>query len=166
MQRNRNLVKAINSNVRSSPRKIGLLLKLIRGKKVDMAIRDLSFARQRIAIDIKKLVQSAVANAENNFQHDIDNLYIKEAYTGKSIVLNYKIDRGSKFRVGQFIVNGSTSNVSYDDTFNESNGDAGITLSAVLDNKDSTAGNETVIVKYTTTNLVDATMDVEVLQLI
>jgi len=88
------------------------------------------------------------------------------ALTGKSIVLNYKIDRGSKFRVGQFIVNGSTSNVSYDDTFNESNGDAGITLSAVLDNKDSTAGNETVIVKYTTTNLVDATMDVEVLQLV
>ena len=87
MQKNKNLVKAINKNVRSSPRKIGLLLKQIKGKKVDIAIRDLSFARQRIAFDIKKVVQSAVANAENNFQHDIDNLYIKEAYTGKSLVL-------------------------------------------------------------------------------
>ena len=87
MQKNKNLVKAINKNVRSSPRKIGLLLKQIKGKKVDIAIRDLSFARQRIAFDIKKVVQSAVANAENNFQHDIDSLYIKEAYTGKALVL-------------------------------------------------------------------------------
>jgi len=87
MQKNKNLVKAINKNVRSSPRKVGLLLKNITGKKVDIAIRDLSFARQRIASDIKKVVQSAVANAENNFQQDIDNLYIKEAYAGKSIVL-------------------------------------------------------------------------------
>ena len=87
MQKNKNLVKAINKNVRSSPRKIGLLLDHIRGKKVDIAIRDLSFARQRIAADVKKVVQSALANAENNYQQDIDNLYIKEAYTGKSIVL-------------------------------------------------------------------------------
>ena len=87
MAKNRNLPKAVNKNVRSSPRKIGLLLDHIRGKKVDVAIRDLSFARQRIAADVKKVVQSAVANAENNYQHDIDNLYIKEAYTGKSIVL-------------------------------------------------------------------------------
>ena len=87
MKKNKNLVKAINKNVRSSSRKINLLLKQIKGKKVDTAIRDLSFARQRIAFDIKKVVQSAVANAENNFQHDIDNLYIKEAYTGKALVL-------------------------------------------------------------------------------
>ena len=87
MQKNKNIVKAINKNVRSSPRKINLLLKNIRGKKVDVAIRDLSFARQRIAFDIKKTVQSAVANAENNNQYDIDNLYVKEAYVGKSIVL-------------------------------------------------------------------------------
>ena len=87
MQKNKNLVKAINKNVRSSPRKIGLLLKQIKGKKVDIAIRDLSFARQRIAFDIKKTVQSAIANAENNNQFDIDNLYIEEAYVGKSIVL-------------------------------------------------------------------------------
>ena len=87
MQKNNNTVKAINKNVRSSPRKINILLKTIRGKKADIAIRNLSFARQRIAFDIKKTVQSAVANAENNNQYDVDNLYIKEAYVGKSIVL-------------------------------------------------------------------------------
>ena len=87
MEKNKNIVKAINKNVRSSPRKINLLLKNIRGKKADIVIRDLSFARQRVARDIKKTVQSAVANAENNNQYDIDNLYVKEAYVGKSIVL-------------------------------------------------------------------------------
>ena len=87
MPKNNNLVKAINKNVRSSPRKINLLLNNIRGKKADLAIRDLSFARQRIAFDIKKTVQSAIANAENNNQLDIDNLFIKEAYVGKSLVL-------------------------------------------------------------------------------
>ena len=87
MKKDENLVKAINRNVRSSPRKLNLLLKNIRGKKVDVAIRDLSFARQRIASEIKKTVQSAIANAENNNQYDIDNLYIEEAYVGKSLVL-------------------------------------------------------------------------------
>ena len=87
MIKNKNTVKAINKNVRSSPRKVNVILKHIRGKKVDIAIRDLSFARQRIAHDIKKTVQSAVANAENNFQYDIDNLYVQEAFVGKSIVL-------------------------------------------------------------------------------
>ena len=87
MKKNKYIVKSINRNVRSSPRKINILLKNIRGKKADIAIRDLSFARQRIASEIKKTVQSAVANAENNYQYDIDNLYIKEAYVGKSIVL-------------------------------------------------------------------------------
>jgi len=87
VQKNKNIVKAINRNVRSSPRKLNLLLKNIRGKKADIAIRDLSFARQRIASEIKKTVQSAIANAENNNQYDIDNLYIEEAYVGKSIVL-------------------------------------------------------------------------------
>ena len=86
-QKNKNLVKAINKNVRSSPRKINILLKNIRGKKADIAVRNLSFARQRIAFDIKKTVQSAIANAENNYQYDIDNLYVEEAYVGKSIVL-------------------------------------------------------------------------------
>ena len=87
MQKNKNIVKAVNRNVRSSPRKVNIILKHIRGKKADVAIRDLSFARQRIAFDIKKTVQSAIANAENNYQYDIDNLFIKEAYVGKSIVL-------------------------------------------------------------------------------
>ncbi len=87
MKKNKNLVKAVNKNVRSSTRKINILLKNIRGKKVDKVIRDLSFARQRIASEIKKTVQSAIANAENNNQYDIDNLYVKEAYVGKSIVL-------------------------------------------------------------------------------
>ena len=87
MEKNKNIIKAINRNVRSSPRKVNLLLKYIRGKKADMAIRDLSFARQRVAFEVKKTVQSAIANAENNNQFDIDNLYIKEAYVGKSLVL-------------------------------------------------------------------------------
>mgnify|MGYP000881557586 CR=1 FL=1 len=87
MKKSKNIVKSINRNVRSSPRKVNLLLKQIRGKKADIAIRNLSFARQRVAIDVKKTVQAAVANAENNNQYDIDNLYVEEAYVGKSIVL-------------------------------------------------------------------------------
>jgi len=87
MQKNDNTAKAINRNVRSGARKINTLLKNIRGKKADVAIKNLSFARQRIAFEIKKTLQSAIANAENNNQFDIDNLYVKEAYVGKSIVL-------------------------------------------------------------------------------
>ena len=87
MQKNKNTVKAVNKNVRSSPRKINILLKNIRGKKADIAMRDLSFTSRRIAFEIKKTLQSAIANAENNNQYDIDKLYIREAYVGKSIVL-------------------------------------------------------------------------------
>ena len=87
MQKNKNSVMAVNRNVKSSPRKVNLLLRNIRGKKADIAIRDLTFAKQRIAFDIKKTVQSAIANAENNNQYDIDNLYVSEAYVGKAIVL-------------------------------------------------------------------------------
>ena len=87
IEKEKNIVKAINKNVRSSPRKVNLILKYIRGKKVDIDIRDLSFARKRIAMDIKKTVQSAVANAENNFQYDIDKLIVKEAYCGKKITM-------------------------------------------------------------------------------
>jgi len=86
MQKN-NLVRAINKNVRSGTRKANLLLNFIKGKKVDVAIRDLEFTRKRVAQDIKKTVQSALSNAENNYQYDIDNLYVKEAYVGKSIVM-------------------------------------------------------------------------------
>ena len=84
MEKN-NLVKAINKNVRSGARKANLLLNFIKGKKADIAIRDLEFARKKVAEDIKKTVKSAIANAENNYQYDIDNLYIKEAYVGKSL---------------------------------------------------------------------------------
>ena len=87
MQKNNSIIKAVNRNVRSGSRKINLLLKNIRGKKADIVIRNLSFARQRIAYEIKKTVESAISNAENNNQYDIDNLYVKEAYVGKSIVL-------------------------------------------------------------------------------
>ncbi len=86
MEKN-NLVISTNKNVRSSPRKISLVLDHIRGKKVDIALRDLDFARRRIAKDVSKTVKSAVANAENNFQMDIDELFIKEAYVGKSLVM-------------------------------------------------------------------------------
>ena len=86
-QKNENIVKAINKNVKSSPRKVNLILKSITGMGVNEAVKNLTFARKRIAHDIKKTVQSAVANAENNYQYDIDKLYIKEAYVGKAIVL-------------------------------------------------------------------------------
>ena len=82
-----NLIKAVNKNVRSGSRKANLILNFIKGKKVDVAIRDLEFTRKKVAEDIKKTVKSAIANAENNYQYDIDNLYVKEAYVGKSIVL-------------------------------------------------------------------------------
>jgi large subunit ribosomal protein L22 len=87
MQKNNTLIKAINKNVRSSPRKVSLVLDYIRGKKADIALRDLDFTRKRIAIDVSKTVKSSIANAENNYQFDIDNLYVKEAYVGKGIVM-------------------------------------------------------------------------------
>ena len=84
---NKNKVFAKLNSCPTSPRKMRLVADQVRGKKVDMVIRNLSFAKQRIAFDIKKTVQSAVSNAENNYQYDIDNLYVKEAYVGKSLVL-------------------------------------------------------------------------------
>jgi len=80
-------VKSINHNIRSSTRKLNPILKAIVGKKVDLAIRNLDFSSKRISKDIKKTISSAVANAENNFQYDIDNLIVKEAYCGKKIVM-------------------------------------------------------------------------------
>jgi len=87
VEKNNISVTAVNKNVRSSTRKIALILDFIKGKKADVAIRDLEFTRKRIAHDVKKTVKSAIANAENNYQYDIDSLYIKEAYVGKSIVM-------------------------------------------------------------------------------
>ena len=80
-------VKSINKNVRSSTRKLKPILKAIVGKKVDQAIRNLSFSEKRISHDVKKTISSAVANAENNYQYDIDKLVVKEAYCGKQIVM-------------------------------------------------------------------------------
>mgnify|MGYP001384223223 CR=1 FL=1 len=81
------IVRSINKNVRSSTRKLKPILKSIVGKKVDIALRDLTFSDKRISKDIKKTISSAVANAENNFQYDIDKLIVKEAYCGKQIVM-------------------------------------------------------------------------------
>ena len=80
-------VKSVNKNVRSSTRKLKPILKSIVGKKVDVAIRDLTFSDKRISKDVKKTISSAVANAENNYQYDIDKLIIKEAYCGKQVVM-------------------------------------------------------------------------------
>ena len=80
-------VKSINKNVRSSTRKLNPILKSIVGKKVDVAIRNLTFSEKRISKDIKKTISSAVANAENNYQYDIDKLIVKEAYCGKQVVM-------------------------------------------------------------------------------
>ena len=81
------IVRSVNKNVRSSTRKLKPILKSIVGKKVGEAIRDLTFSEKRISKDVKKTISSAVANAENNFQYDIDKLFIKEAYCGKKIVM-------------------------------------------------------------------------------
>ena len=81
------LVRSINNNIRSSVRKLNPILKGIVGKKVDVAIRDLEFSEKRITRDIRKTISSAVANAENNFQYDIDKLIVKEAYCGKKITM-------------------------------------------------------------------------------
>tara|TARA_B100000989_G_scaffold285919_1_gene254079 strand:- start:142 stop:540 length:399 start_codon:yes stop_codon:yes gene_type:complete len=80
-------VKSINNNIRSSMRKLNPILRGIVGKKVDVAIRDLQFSEKRISKDIRKTINSAVANAENNFQYDIDKLVVKEAYCGKKITM-------------------------------------------------------------------------------
>ena len=85
--KNDKTVKSINNNIRSSTRKLNPILKAIVGKKVDIAIRNLDFSDKRISHDIKKTISSAIANAENNFQYDIDKLIVKEAYCGEKIVM-------------------------------------------------------------------------------
>ena len=80
-------VKSVNNGIRSSVRNLNPILKSIVGKKVDVAIRDLQFSEKRVTRDVRKTISSAVANAENNFQYDIDKLIVKEAYCGKKIVM-------------------------------------------------------------------------------
>ena len=81
------IVKSINKNIRSSTKKLNPILKSIVGQKVDVAIRNLTFSDKRISNDIRKTISSAVANAENNYQYDIDKLIVKEAYCGKQVVM-------------------------------------------------------------------------------
>ena len=87
VKKHNKIVKSINNNIRSSVRKLNPILKGIVGKKVEVAIRDLQFSEKRITKDIRKTINSAVANAENNFQYDIDKLIVKEAYCGKKITM-------------------------------------------------------------------------------
>ena len=87
VKKNEKVVKSINNNIRSSVKKLNPILKGIVGKKVELAIRDLQFSEKRITRDIRKTISSAIANAENNFQYDIDKLVVKEAYCGKKITM-------------------------------------------------------------------------------
>jgi len=96
-----NTVRSVNNNIRSSVRKLNPILKGIVGKKVDTAIRDLLFSEKRITKEIRKTVSSAVANAENNNQYDIDNLIIKEAYCGKKVVMK-RLDQEQREELPQF----------------------------------------------------------------
>ena len=79
--------RAVTRLIRVSPQKLNLVAQLIRGKKVDRALADLTFSRKRIAKDVKKTLESAVANAENNHDLDVDALIVAEAYVGKNIVM-------------------------------------------------------------------------------
>jgi large subunit ribosomal protein L22 len=82
-----NEARAVARLLRVSPRKLSLLAELIRGKKVDKALADLTFSRKRIARDVKKTLESAIANAENNHDLDVDQLIVSEAYVGKNLVM-------------------------------------------------------------------------------
>ena len=84
---NEKTVKSVNNGIRSSVRKLNPILRSIVGKKVDVAIRDLQFSEKRVTRDVRKTISSAIANAENNFQYDIDKLVVKEAYCGKKIIM-------------------------------------------------------------------------------
>ena len=82
-----NEARAVNRMLRVSPQKLNLVAALIRGKKVDVALADLAFSRKRIAGDVRKTLESAIANAENNHGLDVDNLVVAEAHVGKSLVM-------------------------------------------------------------------------------
>jgi large subunit ribosomal protein L22 len=82
-----NEAKAVSRMLRVSPQKLGLVAGLIRGKKVSAALADLQFSKKRIAKDVKKCLESAIANAENNHQLDVDDLRVAEAHVGKALVI-------------------------------------------------------------------------------
>jgi large subunit ribosomal protein L22 len=94
-----NEAKAVTRNIRVSPQKLNLVAALIRGKKVNAALADLTFSRKRIAGDVKKTLESAIANAENNHDLDVDALVVKEAYVGKALVMK-RFSPRARGRVG------------------------------------------------------------------
>ena len=95
-----NEAKAYAGQIRSSPRKLNLVAQLIRGKTAQQALADLTFARRRVAQEVKKVLQSAIANAENNHQLDVDRLYVAEAFVGKSLVMK-RFHARARGRVGR-----------------------------------------------------------------
>ena len=94
--------KAVARNLRVSPQKLNLVAQLIRGKKVDRALADLEFSRKRIAKDVRKTLESAIANAENNHDLDVDDLVVSEAFVGKSIVMK-RFSPRARGRAGKII---------------------------------------------------------------
>ena len=94
--------KAVLRNLRISPQKLNLVAQMIRGQRADKALATLAFSKRRIARDVKKLLESAIANAENNHQLDVDRLFVKEAYVGKSIVMKRFRPR-ARGRVGKIM---------------------------------------------------------------
>lgn len=82
-----NAAKAFNATIRTSPRKLNLVAESIRGLRAEVAVNQLTFSKRRIAVEVKKVLQSAIANAENNHQLDVDRLYVAEAYVGKAMVM-------------------------------------------------------------------------------
>ena len=92
--------RAVARLLRVSPRKLNLLAELIRGKKVDKALADLTFSRKRIARDVKKTLESAIANAENNHDLDVDALIVSEAYVGKKLVMK-RLKAGARGRASR-----------------------------------------------------------------
>jgi large subunit ribosomal protein L22 len=95
-----NEARAITRNLRVSPRKLNEVASIIRGKKVEKALADLTFSRRRIAVDVKKTLESAIANAENNHDLDINELVVAEAYVGKNLVMKRWTPR-ARGRVGR-----------------------------------------------------------------
>ena len=97
-----NEAKAVARMLRVSPQKLNLVAQLIRGKKVSMALADLEFSRKRIARDVRKCLESAIANAENNHDLDVDDLVVAEAFVGKALVMKRSTPRG-RGRMGKIL---------------------------------------------------------------
>jgi large subunit ribosomal protein L22 len=93
---------AVARNIRVSPRKLNLVAQMIRGKKVAMALADLEFSQKRISVEVRKCLESAIANAENNHDLDVDDLVVAEAHVGKALVIKRFSPRG-RGRVGQIL---------------------------------------------------------------